>query len=60
MSPEELLPRGATVLLYFDPTSGSMLLQMIVAGVAGSWLVIKLWGRRIMMFFRRGGGGGDE
>jgi hypothetical protein len=54
MSPTDLLPHGTTLLAYLDPASGSMLLQMIAAGVAGSWLVIKLWGRRLTMMFRRG------
>lgn len=64
MSPQDLLPHGTTVLLYMDPMSGSMLLQMIIAGVAGSWLVIKLWGKRFLMLFKRGsddhGGDGDQ
>jgi len=63
MSPQDLLPHGTAVLLYMDPASGSMLLQMIIAGVAGSVVVIKLWGRRFLMLFRRGSdddGGDDE
>ncbi len=36
---------------YLDPASGSMLLQMIVGGVAGIALAVKLYWQRILGFF---------
>ena len=36
---------------YLDPASGSMLLQMIVGGIAGVALAVKLFWHRILDFF---------
>lgn len=36
---------------YLDPASGSMLLQMIVGGIAGLALTGKLFWQRILGFF---------
>ncbi len=36
---------------YLDPASGSMILQMIVGGVAGAALALKLFWHRILGFF---------
>ncbi len=36
---------------YLDPASGSMILQMIVGGVAGVALAVKLFWHRILGFF---------
>ncbi len=36
---------------YLDPASGSMLLQMIVGGIAGVALAFKLFWHRILGFF---------
>ncbi len=36
---------------YLDPASGSMLLQMIVGGVAGVALAVRLFWHRILGFF---------
>ena len=36
---------------YLDPASGSMLLQMIVGGIAGVALAIKMFWHRILGFF---------
>ena len=33
---------------YIDPGSGSMLLQLLLGGIAGLWFVFKMWGRRIL------------
>lgn len=52
MSPEDLLPASAAVLMYLDPATGSMLLQMIAAGFAGAYLFLKMRGQRILMIFR--------
>ena len=39
------------VLLYIDPGTGSIILQAIVAGVAGVSLFIKFGWHRILRFF---------
>ena len=38
---------------YLDPASGSMILQMILGGLAGAALVIKLYWRRLLGVFGR-------
>ena len=49
-----------SVLAYLDPGSGSMLLQMLLGGVAGVAVSIKMFGKRIFSVLdvleaRRGG-----
>jgi hypothetical protein len=39
------------VLLYIDPGTGSIILQAVVAGVAGVSLFIKFGWRRLLRFF---------
>jgi hypothetical protein len=36
------------VFAYLDPGSGSMLLQMLLGGVAGVAVSIKMFGKRVM------------
>ncbi len=36
---------------YLDPASGSMFLQLLVGGVAGLALAIKLYWRKLLGFF---------
>ena len=36
---------------YLDPASGSMLLQMILGGIAGVALALKLFWHRVLGFF---------
>ena len=38
-------------LAYLDPASGSLLLQLILGGVAGAALVLKLFWHRILSLF---------
>lgn len=38
---------------YLDPTTGSILLQGLLAGVAGLSVVLRLYWFRIKAFFRR-------
>jgi hypothetical protein len=38
---------------YLDPGTGSILLQLILGGVAGLLVVVKLYWHRFMSFFRR-------
>ena len=40
-------------LAYLDPGTGSMLLQIILGGVAGSIIVIKLYWHNLKMKFSR-------
>jgi len=35
------------VLAYLDPGSGSMLLQMLLGGIAGVMVSIKMFGKRV-------------
>ncbi len=39
---------------YLDPGTGSMLLQLLLGGVAGALVVGKLYWHRIKVFFGRG------
>jgi len=39
------------LLAYLDPASGSLMLQLILGGVAGLALVLKLFWHRILRFF---------
>jgi hypothetical protein len=36
---------------YLDPGSGSMLLQLLLGGVAGAVVVLKLYWQRLLHFF---------
>ena len=38
---------------YLDPGSGSMLLQLVLAGVAGLAVIMKLYWHRLMVFLGR-------
>jgi hypothetical protein len=38
---------------YLDPTTGSILLQGLLAGVAGATVVLRLYWTKIKTFFRR-------
>lgn len=35
------------LLAYIDPGTGSLILQILLGGVAGLWMIIKLFGHRI-------------
>ena len=39
------------VLAYLDPGTGSLILQLLLGGVAGAWVVLKLFGQRIKALF---------
>ncbi len=41
-------------LAYLDPGSGALLVQILVAGLAGLVLFVKMQGRRVLGFFRLG------
>ena len=40
-------------LAYIDPGSGSLLLQMVLGGIAALWVAIRLYWRRLVGAFRR-------
>jgi hypothetical protein len=47
------------VLAYLDPGSGSMVLQLLLGGVAGILISIKMFGRRVfraLTFWKRDDG----
>ena len=39
---------------YLDPGSGSMLLQLLLGGVTGIVVIVKLYWQRVKGFFHRG------
>ena len=41
------------VAAYVDPTSGGILLQLLLGGSAAYLLVVRFFGRRIRQLFRR-------
>jgi hypothetical protein len=43
----ELLFMFHIPLAYIDPGTGSLILQILLGGVAGLWMIIKLFGHRI-------------
>jgi hypothetical protein len=45
-----MLPQ--TVFAYLDPGSGSMLIQLLVGGIAGVAVTVKLYWHRILRLFR--------
>ncbi len=40
-------------LAYLDPASGSMILQLVLGGIAGTLVVLKLYWRRFMNLLSR-------
>ena len=41
------------VPIYIDPGSGSTLIQLLIAGILGSFVLIKLYWKRIVSRFNR-------
>jgi hypothetical protein len=46
-----LMPTSAYA--YLDPGTGTFAVQGLIAGIAGSLIAVRTYGRRIMGFFRR-------
>ncbi len=44
---------------YLDPGTGSIILQLILGGVAGVMVVMKLYWHRLLSFFGRGDSSSD-
>ena len=40
-----LIPLG-----YIDPGTGSLMLQLLLGGLASAWVIAKLFGRRLLAF----------
>ena len=47
------LDPGQPAHAYLDPGTGSILLQMLLGGVAGGIVIIKLYWHRLTSFFKR-------
>ena len=45
---------------YLDPASGSLILQVLLGGIAGAALVLKLFWRKVLGFFGRNPSRKDE
>ena len=43
-------------MFYLDPSAGSMMLQVILGGLAGVAIALRLFWARILLFFGRGKG----
>ena len=40
-------------LAYVDPTAGGLLLQFLVGGIAGAFVILKLYWGQFMSYFRK-------
>lgn len=54
------LCRPSAALAYLDPAAGSLILQVILGGVAGLIVLLKLYWRRLRGFFGFGDEGGNQ
>lgn len=45
---------------YIDPGSGSLLLQLVLGGVAAVWVAVRLYWRRVVGMFSRSDGDGRD
>jgi hypothetical protein len=44
---------GRPAQAYLDPGTGAIILQMLLGGVAGALVILKLYWQRVTSFFRR-------
>jgi hypothetical protein len=44
---------GTVLWAYLDPGSGSMLMQLLVGGIAGIGVLLKVYGRTLLAFLSR-------
>ncbi len=47
------LEPGQSAQAYLDPGTGAIILQMLLGGVAGALVILKLYWHRFTSFFRR-------
>ena len=52
MSGTEVFILSGAVFAYLDPGTGSMLVQLLVGGVAAAGVAVKLYWHRILRLFR--------
>lgn len=53
------LGTASPAMAYLDPGTGSMILQLVLGGVAGALVILKLYWARLKSLFVRPQGGGD-
>lgn len=46
-----ILAQAPGALAYFDPASGSLVLQMIIGGIAGVAFIVKLYWHKLLGLF---------
>ena len=44
-------------LMYLDPGSGSFIIQMLLAGLLGIGVAVRIYWKKIVAFFNKGRGG---
>ena len=54
------LCRPEPAVAYLDPAAGSLILQVVLGGVAGLIVLLKLYWRRLCGFLGFAKGGGDQ
>jgi hypothetical protein len=42
----------ATFFAYLDPASGSLIVQIVLGGLAAAAVTVKLWWHRVLQFLR--------
>ena len=51
---------GLGRLLYLDPGSGSIIFQLLIAGLVGAGFIIRAYWKKISGIFRKGQSEGEE
>jgi hypothetical protein len=49
-----ILAIPGTAAAYIDPNAGSIVLQLVLGGIAGLGVIVRLYYRRLVGLFRRG------
>lgn len=47
-------------MMYLDPGSGSFLIQILLAGLLGIGVAVRIYWKKIVSFFKRGKGEGIQ
>ncbi|MFW5713982.1 MAG: hypothetical protein ACOCYU_04855 [Brevefilum sp.] len=47
-------------LMYLDPGSGSFIIQMLLAGLLGIAVAVRIYWKKIVKFFQKDKGGDDQ
>jgi len=48
-----LIEHSNLIPAYIDPGTGSLILQLILGGIASGWLILKLFGKKIFSRFSK-------